>query len=132
MATLITKEEVLSKIDFIKQTMVVDAYPSLFSKEDVLVLLTHLADGMDACEEATSNTHDINLQEIEGKIKQAVEDAIDSYDIEDEVELEIGYSKQIDVTFDCRRLISRVKDSITEEFEQYYEEEVEVEVEENN
>ena len=132
MATLITKEEVLSKIEFVKQTMVLEAYPSIFTKEDVAVLLMHLADGLDACEVAeapTSNTSNINLLDVERKIKDAVRNAIDDFDYEEEIELELSWSKQINVSFDSRNLIGQVNEAIDEAMIEYAEEE---EVEEEN
>jgi hypothetical protein len=133
MATLITKEEVLSKIEFVKQTMVTDAYPSIYSKDDVIVLLMHLADGLEACEAAevpTSNTNNVNLQEVENKIKNAVIEAINDFDYEEEVELELAWSKQINVSFDTRNLIGQVKDAIDDVMNEYAEEEEE-ELQEN-
>jgi hypothetical protein len=134
MATLITKEEVLSKIEFVKQTMVTDAYPSIYSKDDVIVLLMHLADGLEACEvvEApTSNTSNVNLQEVENRIKNAVIETINEFDYEEEIELELAWSKQINVSFDTRNLIGQVKDAIDDVMNEYAEEEEEEELQEN-
>lgn len=131
MATLITKEEVLSKIEFVKQTMVTEAYPSIFSKEDVIVLLMHLADGLEACEvaeAATSNTSNINLQDLDRKIKNAIREAVNDFDYEEEIELELSWSKQINVSFDSRNLIGQIDEAIDEVMEEYVEEEEEVEV----
>ena len=128
MATLITKEEVLSKIEFVKQTMVTDAYPSIYSKDDVIVLLMHLADGLEACEVAeapTSNTSNVDLLDVERKIKEAIIETINDFDYEEEIELELAWSKQINVSFDTRNLIGQVKEAIDDVMNEYAEAEVE-------
>jgi hypothetical protein len=133
MATLITKEEVLSKIEFVKQTMVTDAYPSIYSKDDVIVLLMHLADGLEACEAAeapTSNTSNVDLLDVERKIKEAIIETINDFDYEEEIELELAWSKQINVSFDTRNLIGQVKEAIDDVMNEYAEAEEE-ELQEN-
>jgi hypothetical protein len=128
MATLITKEEVLSKIEFVKQTMVTDAYPSIYSKDDVIVLLMHLADGLEACEVAeapTSNTSNVDLLDVERKIKEAIIETINDFDYEEEIELELAWSKQINVSFDTHNLIGQVKEAIDDVMNEYAEAEVE-------
>lgn len=56
-----------------------------------------------------------------------VVDAIETYDFEDEIELELSYSNQIDITFNSDKIIRRVKESIYDSFEHFVGVEEEVE-----
>jgi hypothetical protein len=113
--------------------MVTDAYPSIYSKDDVIVLLMHLADGLEACEVAeapTSNTSNVDLLDVERKIKEAIIETINDFDYEEEIELELAWSKQINVSFDTRNLIGQVKEAIDDVMNEYAEAEEE-ELQEN-
>jgi hypothetical protein len=77
-------------------------------------------------EETTSSN--IDLEDLQKKVIINVVDAIESFDFEDEIELELSYDKRIDVSFDSDKIIRTIRESITDtfiEFEEVEEEEVE-------
>jgi hypothetical protein len=78
----------------------------------------------DALDEETTSSN-IDLEDLQKKVILNVVGAIESYDFEDEIELEISYDKRIDVSFQSDRIIRNVRESISDTFIEF--EDVEVE-----
>jgi hypothetical protein len=81
----------------------------------------------DVLDDETTSSN-INLEDLQQKVILSVVDAIESFDFEDEIELELSYDKRIDVSFDNDKIIRSIRESITDTFEEFAEvEEEEVE-----
>lgn len=96
-----------------KMSEVENAFPSIFSKEDVLGLLKTIQNEVD-----DQNGVPGNLKDLIKEIKEEVSDIISNHDYEDIVELDL-YDKRIEVSIDSSDLRDEVRDaidSITERF----------------
>jgi hypothetical protein len=123
------RNEVFAKIEQIKTELVDNAFPSLFSKEDVQILFEHILDGLGGLEdETTSSTPDnVELYEaIERKINESIESVVDNFDFDDVVELSIGWGKQIEMDIDVKDLRRELRDAVQGVFQEYNEVEEEV------
>ena len=95
------------------------AYPSVYTKEDVIRLINHVRAEVEAVEEERRIAASIPYEEfIEtlSDIKVALRNHVKEMDFAGYVELEMGYDNQIHVNVDYR--------SITEEIEEAFEESV--------
>ena len=110
------------------ENQVWDSFPSIYTKDDLKKMMNQIIIEVgDALDDETTSSN-INLEDLEQKVILNVVDAIESYDFEDEIELELNYDKRIDVSFDKDKLIDGIRESITETFEVFAEvEEEEVE-----
>jgi hypothetical protein len=110
------------------ENQVWDSFPSIYTKDDIKKMMNEIIIEVgDVLDEETTSSN-IDLEDLQKKVILNVVDAIESYDFEDEIELEISYDKRIDITFQSDRIIRNVRESITEtfiEFEEVEEEEVE-------
>jgi len=110
------------------ENQVWDSFPSIYTKDDIKKMMNKIIIEVgDVLDDTTSNN--IDLEDLQQKVILNVVDAIESFDFEDEVELEITYSNQIDITFQSDKIIRSVRESITETFEQFVEVVEEEEVE---
>lgn len=124
------RNEVFAKIEQIKAELVDNAFPSLFSKEDVQILFEHILDGLGGLEdEKPSHTASLVLEAVERKVKENVESVIDNFDIESIIELSIGWSNQIEMDINARQLRNELEESIKDAFEEFNVEEEAEEVE---
>ena len=110
------------------ENQVWDSFPSIYTKDDIKKMMNQIIIEVgDALDEETTSSN-IDLEDLQQKVILNVVDAIESYDFEDEIELELNYDKRIDVSFDKDKLIDGIRESITETFEVFAEvEEEEVE-----
>ena len=110
------------------ENQVWDSFPSIYTKDDIKKMMNQIIIEVgDALDEETTSSN-IDLEDLQQKVILNVVDAIESYDFEDEIELELNYDKRIDVSFDNDKLIRTIRESITETFEVFVEvEEEEVE-----
>jgi len=110
------------------ENQVWDSFPSIYTKDDIKKMMNKIIIEVgDVLDDTTNNN--IDLEDLQQKVILNVVDAIESFDFEDEVELELTYSNQIDITFQSDKIIRSVRESITETFEQFVEVEEEEEVE---
>jgi hypothetical protein len=110
------------------ENQVWDSFPSIYTKDDIKKMMNKIIIEVgDVLDDTTSNN--IDLEDLQQKVILNVVDAIESFDFEDEVELELSYSNQIDITFQSDKIIRSVRESITETFEQFVEVVEEEEVE---
>lgn len=91
-----------------KMSEVENAFPSIFSKEDVKGLLRSIQNEVDDQDE---NEVPGNLQDLIKEIKEEVSDIISNHDYEDIVELDL-YDKRIEVSIDSSDLRDEVRDAI--------------------
>ena len=101
-----------------KMSQVQDAYPSIFTKDDVKVLLSDIIDVVDNIEE-----DDVQLQisdEFVNKLKKNVKDAIIDYDFDYNAEVDL-YDKRIEVSFDTSEICDLAVSAINEVVEEYTE-----------
>ena len=110
------------------ENQVWDSFPSIYTKDDIKKMMNKIIIEVGDVLDDTTNS-DIDLEDLQQKVILNVVDAIESFDFEDEVELELTYSNQIDITFQSDKIIRSVRESITETFEQFVEVEEEEEVE---
>lgn len=110
------------------ENQVWDSFPSIYTKDDVKKMLNQIIIEVgDVMDEDTSSN--VDLEDLEQKVILNVVDAIESFDFEDEIELELTYSNQIDITFNSDKIIRSIRESITETFEVFAEVEEGEEVE---
>lgn len=110
------------------ENQVWDSFPSIYTKDDIKKMMNKIIIEVgDVLDDTTNNN--IDLEDLQQKVILNVVDAIESFDFEDEVELELTYSNQIDITFQSDKIIRSVRESITETFEQFVEVVEEEEVE---
>jgi hypothetical protein len=110
------------------ENQVWDSFPSIYTKDDIKKMMNQIIIEVgDALDEETTSSN-IDLEDLQKKVIINVVDAIESFDFEDEIELELSYDKRIDVSFDSDKIIRTIRESITDtfiEFEEVEEEEVE-------
>lgn len=108
------------------ENQVWDSFPSIYTKDDLKRLLNQIIIEVDdVMDEDTSSN--IDLEDLQKRVIVNVVDAIESFDFEDEIELELTYSNQIDITFNSDKIIRSVRESIDETFIALTEVEEEVE-----
>jgi hypothetical protein len=109
------------------ENQVWDSFPSIYTKDDIKKMMNEIIIEVgDVLDEETTSSN-IDLEDLQKKVILNVVDAIESYDFEDEIELEISYDKRIDVSFENDKIIRTIRESITDtfiEFEEVEEEEV--------
>jgi hypothetical protein len=111
------------------ENQVWESFPSIYTKDDIKKMMNQIIIEVgDVLDDETTSSN-INLEDLEQKVILNVVDAIESFDFEDEIELEISYDKRIDVSFDNDKIIRSIRESITETFEVFAEVEEEEEVE---
>jgi len=107
------------------ENQVWDSFPSIYTKDDIKKMMNQIIIEVgDALDEETTSSN-IDLEDLQKKVILNVVEAIESYDFEDEIELEISYDKRIDITFQSDRIIRNVRESISDTFIEF--EDVEVE-----
>jgi len=110
------------------ENQVWDSFPSIYTKDDIKKMMNQIIIEVgDALDDETTSSN-IDLEDLQKKVILNVVDAIESFDFEDEIELEISYDKRIDVSFENDKIIRTIRESITDtfiEFEEVEEEEVE-------
>jgi len=107
------------------ENQVWDSFPSIYTKDDIKKMMNQIIIEVgDALDEETTSSN-IDLEDLQKKVILNVVEAIESYDFEDEIELEISYDKRIDVSFQSDRIIRNVRESISDTFIEF--EDVEVE-----
>ena len=110
------------------ENQVWESFPSIYTKDDVKKMLNQIIIEVgDVMDEDTSSN--VDLDDLQRRIIINVVDAIESHDFEDDVELDLSYSNQINIDFKPDDLIKSVRESITETFEVFAEVEEEEEVE---
>ena len=115
-----TKENVLLVLD-LQKSEVRKSFPSLFSREDVLTILDGIEDQVKSIKSNESVDGDVEskLNELVKQIKENVQDTIENYDFDNEIEVELTHSREIRFEFDSSNLWNEVESSfsdITEEF----------------
>jgi len=109
------------------ENQVWDSFPSIYTKDDIKKMMNQIIIEVgDALDDETTSSN-IDLEDLQKKVILNVVDAIESFDFEDEIELEISYDKRIDVSFENDKIIRTIRESITDTFIEF--EEVEEEVE---
>jgi hypothetical protein len=91
------------------QQQVMDSFPSIYTKGDVVHLLGEIL--LVELEKLESQTKkfDFDLEEFKEDLFEGIERCIDNYDIEDEVELEMS-GREIQVSFDTSSLKDEIRD----------------------
>ena len=73
------------------ENQVWDSFPSIYTKDDIKKMMNQIIIEVgDALDEETTSSN-INLEDLEQKVILNVVDAIESYDFEDEIELELRF-----------------------------------------
>ena len=108
-----TKENVLLVLD-LQKSEVRKSFPSLFSREDVLTILDGIEDQVKSIKsnESVDDYVETKLNELVKQIKENVQETIENYDFDGEIEVELSYSREITIEFDSNKLWSEVEDSI--------------------
>lgn len=108
-----TIKEVVEK----HQQQVMDSFPSIYTKGDVVHLLGEIL--LVELEKIESQTKKVefDLDEFKEDLFDSIERCIDNYDIEDEVELEMS-GREIQVSFDTSSLKDEIRDQCSLLFDQ--------------
>lgn len=106
--------------DFRNQTET--SFPSLFSREDVLLLLEQIQAQVSqvATGSSSSGSDDVQLKAFADKIRAAVISAVEDHDYDDNMEVDLD-GREIRVDFDYRYLscdvAAAIDNAVEEEFE---------------
>ena len=87
------------------------AYPSIYSKEDVIRLIQDLGTQVN---QAETNRPNISQQDINGildEIREGLIEGIKNLDLADFVTLELNYNHQIDIDVDTRALCDNIAEA---------------------
>lgn len=80
------------------------AYPSVFSKEDVITLL---ADLRGQVEEIVAN--DPVIDNVVEKLKEQVISEIENWDYEDDTDIDIAYGRTLETSFNTDPLVRQIE-----------------------
>ena len=83
------------------------AYPSVYTKEDVIVLIKDIQAGVEDADQARA-PFDVVI--LEG-IKQSMLEGVSNIDFENCVALELNYDNRIDIDIDTRAIFKEVEES---------------------
>lgn len=109
------------------ENQVWESFPSIYTKDDIKKMMNQIIIEVDDALDDETTSSNIDLEGLQKKVILNVVDAIESFDFEDEIELELSYDKRIDVSFDSDKIIKTIRESIFDTFIEF--EEVEEEVE---
>lgn len=109
------------------ENQVWESFPSIYTKDDIKKMMNQIILEVGDVLDEDTTTNNIDLENLKKMVIGDVVDAIETYDFEDEIELELSYSNQIDITFNSDKIIRRVKESIYDSFEHFVGVEEEVE-----
>jgi hypothetical protein len=109
------------------ENQVWESFPSIYTKDDIKKMMNQIIIEVGDVLDEDTTTNNIDLENLKKMVIGDVVDAIETYDFEDEIELELSYSNQIDITFNSDKIIRRVKESIYDSFEHFVGVEEEVE-----
>lgn len=111
--------------EFVNMTKKVhDSFPSIFTKDDVVLLLIDLEQRIVSHETEESTSSGVDVKELVQRIKDSVRESIVDYDFEENIFLDVNHNRQIEISFDTEELVKECKHSINEAVEEYLEEEV--------
>jgi hypothetical protein len=99
------------------ENQVWNSFPSVYTKDDIKKMMNEIIIEVDEVLEKEST--DIDLDDLQQKIITSVVDTIESFDFEDEIELELNYGNQIDITFENDKIIRSVRETINETFSDF-------------
>ena len=118
-----TKENVLLVLD-LQKSEVRKSFPSLFSREDVLTILDGIEDQVKSIKsnESVDDYVETKLNELVKQIKENVQDTIENYDFDGEIEVELTHSREIIFEFDSSNLWNEVESSIRDTTEEFIDE----------
>jgi predicted RNA-binding protein Jag len=122
-----TKENVLLVLD-LQKSEVRKSFPSLFSREDVLTILDGIEDQIKSIESNESVGEDVKstIDKLVKQIKESVQDTIENYDFDGEIEIELNHRREIVTEFDSSNLWSEVNYTIDNTMEEFIDELTEV------
>lgn len=90
------------------------AYPSIYTKDDVIKLLTDLQNSV-----STEKLPVMDLEALE-QIKENLLDSIETISFEDCVELELSCNNYIEITVDERTIIDEIRVKLDEAINEVY------------
>jgi predicted RNA-binding protein Jag len=122
-----TKENVLLVLD-LQKSQVRESFPSIFSREDVLTILDGIEDQIKSIESNESVGEDVEstINKLVKQIKESVQDTIENYDFDGEIEIELNHRREITTEFDSSNLWSEVRYTIDNTMDEFIEELAEV------
>lgn len=100
--------EVISSLFTSYLNEVINSYPSVYSKDDVIFLLNRIQ-GELMKQDFTKPS--VNMDDLVEKIKDEVTTVIEDYDYDGDIDLSLD-GREITIDFDYRDLVDRVKDTI--------------------
>ena len=93
------------------------AYPSIYTKEDVVKLIQDIQVGVEAV--STEKVPAMDLEALE-QIKENLLDSIGRIAFEDCVELELSYDNRIEITVNERMIVDEIRVNFDEAIEEVY------------
>jgi len=93
------------------------AFPSVYTKEDVMSLIRDMQTKIEAEQEVKQPIMDLEALE---QIKENLLDSIGRIAFEDCVELELGYNNHIEITVNERMIVDEIRVNFDEAIEEVY------------
>ena len=84
-----------------------NSFPSIFTKEDVISLLSKMELSLSDVDFESGN-----LEFYKENLKDEIRNIVDSSFIEDGVELELNYGREISVSYDVDELVEKLEDMV--------------------
>lgn len=94
---------------------VIESYPSIFSKDDVILLIDRLQKDVGTITPTVSTE---KIQNLRDELKEGMKDIIDSYDFDGETEVELN-GREITIDFNYRGLRDEIEERIDDVIDEH-------------
>lgn len=94
---------------------VIESYPSIFSKDDVILLIDRIQ------KDVRTNTPKVSTEKIQNlrdELKEGMKEIIDSYDFDGETEVELN-GREITIDFNYRGLRDEIEERIDDVIDEH-------------
>lgn len=95
---------------------VIESYPSIFSKDDVILLIDRLQKDVGTITPTVSTE---KIQNLRDELKEGMKDIIDSYDFDGETEVELN-GREITIDFNYRGLRDEIEERIDDVIDEHF------------
>lgn len=94
---------------------VIESYPSIFSKDDVILLIDRLQKDVGTITPTVSTE---KIQNLRDELKEGMKEIIDSYDFDGETEVELN-GREITIDFNYRGLRDEIEERIDDVIDEH-------------
>lgn len=95
---------------------VIESYPSIFSKDDVILLIDRLQKDVGTITPTVSTE---KIQNLRDELKEGMKEIIDSYDFDGETEVELN-GREITIDFNYRGLRDEIEERIDDVIDEHF------------